>query len=167
MGAVGAVRAVGVRVVVSGSVVSPCIIPETLALSETLVLLRAVVVLLWLQKVVPKPEIPLQSAETTAFRGTSGGRLARLVASETRYLPETRCFLGTWGGFGGGVALGELASRSSSLLTRPFEISSLSAFSPFLGTRSLFRAWRNLNPPFLNIRLHIPLGLGCGRGKGA
>ena len=70
MGAVGAVRAVGVRVVVSGSVVSPCIIPETLALSETLVLLRAVVVLLWLQKVMRKPEKPLRSAETSALWGT-------------------------------------------------------------------------------------------------
>lgn len=44
--------------------------PETLALPETLVLLRAVVVLLWLQKVVPKPENPLQSAETSALWGT-------------------------------------------------------------------------------------------------
>ena len=116
-GAVGAVRAVGVRVVVSGSVVSPCIIPETLALSETLMLLRGGVVLLWLQKVMRKPEIHLQSAETLAL----GGTLSAFAVKR-----NLRC-----------------SSRSSSLLTRPFEISSLSALSVCCGTWSVFRAWSN------------------------
>ena len=86
---------------------------ETLALSETLVLSR-------LQKVVRKPEKPLRSAETSAFWGTRGGRLARIVASETQCRAETRCFLGTRSAF---AVKGNLrcSSRPSSLLTRPFE----------------------------------------------
>ena len=81
--------------------------PETLALPETLVLLRAVVVLSRLQKVMRKPEIPLQSAETRCF-GELGAPLSFLVP-----------------------------------LNSSLEISSLSAFSPFLGTRSLFRVRSN------------------------
>ena len=120
VGAVGAVRAVGVRVVVSVSVVSACIIPKPSLCPKPWCFLGRWECFPRLQKVMWKPEIPLQSAETTAFRGTSGGRLARLVASETRYLPETRCFRGNLGWFlrrcgSWGTCISSLVPLNSSL----------------------------------------------------
>ena len=71
---------------------------------------RAVVVLLWLQKVVQKPENPLQSAETSAFFGTWVVVWLLLAHLKPDICPKLVAFEELGAHLGGVFDLGELGA---------------------------------------------------------